>query len=233
MRGFTVAVIGADGAGKTTVCREVVASLPIPVRYLYMGVNTEASNVMLPTTRIVRALKRSRGGPPAGGPPDPAREVRPKGTVGRGIHALRASVSLVLRLAEEWYRQVLAWSHVLRGRVVLFDRHFFTDYYAHDIVGTSRTERSLARRIHGYVLERLYPRPDLVILLDAPAEVLWKRKPEGTFEAVARRREEYLELGAVCRHFVTVDATQPRAIVLRRVIDLIMSHAAKEESKPA
>jgi hypothetical protein len=70
---FTVALIGPDGAGKTTVARRLEQTgLEVPVKYLYMGINADASNHLLPTTRLVRALKRARGVPPdAGGPPDP------------------------------------------------------------------------------------------------------------------------------------------------------------------
>src|SRR5690606_16626163 len=49
---FTVALIGPDGAGKSTISRKVVEMLDIPAKYLYMGVNLEASNLMLPTTRL-------------------------------------------------------------------------------------------------------------------------------------------------------------------------------------
>ena len=55
----TVALIGADGAGKTTVARRLPDLLPVPVRYLYMGVSTDSSNVMLPTTRVTRRIKRA------------------------------------------------------------------------------------------------------------------------------------------------------------------------------
>ena len=47
----TVALIGADGAGKTSVARALERSRDLPIKYLYMGINTEASNHMLPTTR--------------------------------------------------------------------------------------------------------------------------------------------------------------------------------------
>ena len=60
----TVALIGADGAGKTTVARRLPDLLPVPVRYLYMGVSTDSSNVMLPTTRVTRRIKRATGAPP-------------------------------------------------------------------------------------------------------------------------------------------------------------------------
>jgi cytidylate kinase len=56
---FTVALIGPDGAGKTTISRRLEHELPLPVKYVYMGINTVASNHMLPTTRLACAMKRS------------------------------------------------------------------------------------------------------------------------------------------------------------------------------
>ena len=41
----TVALVGPDGAGKTTVARRLEGALEIPVRYLYMGVSADSSNV--------------------------------------------------------------------------------------------------------------------------------------------------------------------------------------------
>ena len=35
--------------------------LPLPVKRIYMGVNLEASSLMLPTTRLLLAAKRARG----------------------------------------------------------------------------------------------------------------------------------------------------------------------------
>ena len=59
-RGFTLALIGPDGAGKTTVARRLAEVLPLPVTYLYMGVSPESSNLLLPTTRLVHAIRRAR-----------------------------------------------------------------------------------------------------------------------------------------------------------------------------
>ena len=103
-------------------------------------------------------------------------------------------------MAEEWFRQIIVRSYVRRGFVVLLDRHFYFDYYAHDV-----TAKGLPwiNRLHGWMLEELYPKPDLTLCLDAPAEVLWKRKAEGSPKEVARRREEYLQLNGViplCQH---------------------------------
>jgi len=71
------------------------------------------------------------------------------------------------------------------------------------------------------MLERLYPRPDLVILLDAPAEVLHARKGEGTPESLERKRQEYMALSGVVERFQVVDATRDIDTVVADVIGAI------------
>jgi thymidylate kinase len=123
-------------------------------------------------------------------------------------------------MAEEWYRQLVVWSYLRRGYVVLFDRHFYYDYYAHDIV-SNETGLPFLRRLHGLMLKHLYPRPDLVLVLDAPPETLLARKGEGSLELLERRRQEYLALQDEIEHFVTVDATQKLGKVTREVSEII------------
>ena len=53
---YTVALIGGDGAGKTTIADQLRDSFPLPLKYLYMGINIESSNVALPTSRIIEKL---------------------------------------------------------------------------------------------------------------------------------------------------------------------------------
>jgi thymidylate kinase len=219
---FTVALIGPDGAGKSTIGRKLEHQLPLPVKYVYMGVNLDSSNLVLPTTRLILEIKRALGGRPnMAGPPDPTRiKSRPKNIVKRVAAELKTSLRLVNLMAEEWFRQTLVWYYTFRGYIVLFDRHFFSDYYAYEIAN-NHSERPLANRIHGLMLKHLYPKPDLVICLDAPAEVLFARKGEGTLEFLEHRRQEYLQLQAVVPHFATVDATQPEEEVTRKVAALI------------
>jgi thymidylate kinase len=221
---FTVALIGVDGAGKSTVGRSLERSFPLPVKNLYMGVNLDSSNHMLPTTRLLHAVKRLCGAKPdTAGPPDPdaPEPARPRGLVPRAVRAARSGLYLGVQISEECYRQALAWYFQRRRRIVLFDRHYFFDYFMHDVAGTAK-KRPLGRRIHGYVLRRVLPRPDLVIYLDAPAETLFARKHEGTLRALEQRRSEYLAMRSAVENFVCVDASRPVDDVVREVAGLIM-----------
>ena len=210
---FTVAVIGADGAGKSTVCRKLEKTLSIPVKYVYMGVNLEASKLMLPTTRLVLELKRLRGKRP-----DSALSSSSNSSSDSLGKRLKAIPRMVYWISEEWFRQIVIWYYQLRGNIVLFDRHFYADYYAYDI---APKDIPLPRRIHGWMLDKLYPKPDLFIMLDAPVDVLFARKGEGTLEFLEDRRQQYLQLQELVPHFEIVDASQPQEAVIEQVAALI------------
>ena len=126
-------------------------------------------------------------------------------------------------VAEEWFRQAVAEYARRRGEVVIFDRHFFCDYYAYDVV-PRHGPRPLSARVHGLLLARAYPRPDLVVYLDAPAAVLHARKQEGTLEFLEQRRQDYLSLADVFKRFVVVDAARPAEAVASEVADVIVRH---------
>jgi thymidylate kinase len=228
-RGFTVALIGCDGAGKTTVARALERDAELPLRYLYMGVSADSSNRQLPTTRLAHAIKRARGAPPdTAGPPEARPREPPPASASRRLRRnARAALRLANRGAEEWYRQLLAQAYLARGSIVVFDRHFYADYHAFDVNGA---ERPLSRRIHGWMLAHAYPKPDLVVLLDAPPEVLYARKGEGTLAALARRRQDYLALGEVADEFAVVSAAQPLEAVVEEVAALIRDLAGRRST---
>lgn len=222
----TVALVGLDGAGKSAVTLRLVSALGVPTAYIYMGVNLESSTLMLPTTRLALAVKRRRGGQPNLTGSFERRRVTKR-------HGPLAGVRSMLRLgnwmAEESFRQAVAWWHEARGRVVLFDRHFFCDYYATDIA--SRPDRSAASRLHGLFLDRVYPRPDLIVMLDVPPELAVARKGEDTVEGSTRRRDEYLALAGVVPRFAIVDAGQPIDDVVADVARLVQGLLAERGSR--
>ena len=96
-------------------------------------------------------------------------------------------------LAEEWFRQAVAEYHRRRGAIVVFDRHFYADYYHAEASGDGW--RPVASRIHGWLLTHAYPKPDLVICLDAPGQVLFDRKHEASAEWLEQRRRAVPPVG--------------------------------------
>ena len=225
---ISVAIIGPDGAGKSTITgRLEQAGLPAPVKRIYMGVNLEASSLMLPTTRLALAIKSARGRRsdmvgPGVRPPVPSGSPL-KRTVKAGGRGIR----LVMWLAEEWFRQAVAEYHRRRGAIVLFDRHFYADYYHFDVSATER--RAFSSRIHGWLLKHAYPKPDLVICLDAPGRVLFARKGEASEEWLEQRRRQYLQLAAVLPDFVVVDVDRPLDVVTRDVATVITEYFEKRK----
>jgi thymidylate kinase len=218
----SIALIGPDGAGKTTLTRMLVSSGPLPFRYLYMGVDIPASNVALPTSRLAELLKqwlrRGRDTEAA-----PSAEQSHKSSKRGRRSRLRAAARLTNRLSEEWFRQLVSWWYQLRGYVVLYDRHYLFDFGPEIL-----SHQSLEQRVHLWFLTHLYPRPDLVVFLDAPGHVLFARKRESTIDELERRRQGFLRQAARFPNFVCVDATRP----LEEVYDDVMAHVLQRGYSP-
>lgn len=231
---FTTALIGADGSGKTTIARRLEKDLPLSIKYIYMGFSPLSSNVALPTTRFISWIKRLMGKDgDTSGPPDPTRRrPRSKNPLKRTAYGIKAWLRLANRLGEEWFRQIVVWFYRYLGYIILTDRHFFSDYYAHDIANND-PKRPVTSRIHGLFLNHFYPRPELIIFLDAPAEVLFARKGEGSIELLEMRRQEYLQLKDQVQCFVTVDANQPLAKVTADVREAIENFQIQWTAGPA
>jgi thymidylate kinase len=205
----TVAIIGPDGAGKTTIARRLERSLPLRTRYLYMGWNYDASNVMLPSNRLLQRL-REDGDPPG------ASAGRRRLPV---LHQLAAALKLANLLAEGWYRQIVANRWRRKGYLVIFDRHFVADFTDGRLAGG----RNRARRIRHAILRGALPRPGIVIYLDAPPETLLERKGEGTLESLERQRRAYRRIVAQHGRALEVRSDRDLSVVMDEVRAAILT----------
>ena len=77
----------------------------------------------------------------------------------------------------------------------------------------------------------LVPKPDLIILLDVPAEILQARKQDVSFEESARQREAFRAHCAAMPNARVVDGTQPvadvAADVKRAIVEFLAARTAR------
>lgn len=191
--------------------------LPLPLARMYMSINPASGNYLLPTTWLSWWLR----GRPA------HIEAAFRDHESRLVGQAATGLNLANRIAEEWYRALIAAVLVRRGRLVLFDRHYYFDYWATDIAAPNRGREE---RLHGWSLQR-YPRPDLTVYLDAPPEVLLARKGEGTRESVSALRRELLEVVRQEPVHVVLDGTRPVSEVVDAVVAAINAFAAETDGQ--
>jgi len=103
---------------------------------------------------------------------------------------------------------------------VLNDRHFV------DILVDPKRYRYGGPLWLTRLIWHLIPKPDLIILLDAPPEVLRARKQEISYEEIARQRGVYLSMVRTMQNGRVVDASQSFEHVAGQVSDIILQHLA-------
>ena len=101
-----------------------------------------------------------------------------------------------------WSRYLAARFHRGRGRLVVFDR------YTYDALLPARRPLNGLRRLRRWMLARACPAPDVIVVLDAPGEVLHERKGEHTVDHLEAQRQAYRDLLKQWPQTVVVDASR-------------------------
>ncbi|MFZ0746111.1 MAG: hypothetical protein WAM85_17000 [Terracidiphilus sp.] len=201
--GGWIALMGPDGSGKSLVIDAIRLQFSSVFR------NVDCFHLR-PGLLLRKAIAKGTVTDPHGQPP-------------RG---LVPSIAKVFYFAADYFLgYVLQITPALRcTRLIVFDRYFY------DLLVDSKRVRYGGP---GWLLRlaaRIVPRPDLVILLDAPAEVLWSRKHEVPFEEVVRQRTGYLQVVRSLSSAVVVDAAQPVSDVIHDVNSAIVAHFEKRSA---
>lgn len=127
--------------------------------------------------------------------------------------------SLAGRLLKIWRHYAAGRYHRWRGRLVIFDR------YTYDALLPSGGKRTPLARLYAWTLGHACPSPDLILLLDAPGEVMYARKHESSPEQLEAQRQGFLALQDRVPQLQVIDATCPQDAVRADVVDRIWSRA--------
>ena len=193
--GLMVAVMGPDGAGKSSVIDAVQASLAPAFR------------------RTIRAHLR----------PHLGRRTDLSMTIEANPHGKKAYGELIsmLKLVYLWVDYTVGYwlkiyPRVARSTLVMFDRYY------HDLLVDPRRYRFGGSRLLAGFFGKILPQPQLWIFLDAPAKVLQERKREVSPQETARQCEAYRRLAVTLPGTLTVDASQDLERVVARVDEAIL-----------
>jgi thymidylate kinase len=215
--GLAVAVLGPDGSGKSAVCAALAAAtravLPfatVRVQHLYERALPRLSE--LKQGRLRRNL---------------AAPVTVHDPHGKRPHSLPASLlALSYSTVDQWLSRMSFGRRRLSGNTLLLH-----DRYMAEIVVDPRRFRYGGPRWLADVFRRLTPALDLVILLDAPAEVLQSRKQEVSFDETRRQRQAYRAMVLNSPNGHVVDATRPVDRVVEDVKCVVARHLAERTAR--
>lgn len=124
-------------------------------------------------------------------------------------------LSFLGRLITQWQRYLKARHQQAQGRLVIFDR------YTYDALLPPYERLRGVKRWRRWLLAHTCPAPNLVLILDAPGEVLYTRKKEHSSTALEEQRQGYLQLRHYLPRVAIVDAARDCETVRREATALI------------
>lgn len=216
----TIALIGADGSGKTTIAKKILENPPVKLKYIYMGLNIESSNYALPTSRLIHFIKVYRY----------KKKNNIKGKIKNlSIHTINedrkedsrgvlgAAFRTLNRISEHLYRQLIAVYYKSLGYTILFDRHYLFDGAIDKV---KNKNYRMSSRFYSWLLYNVLPKPDYTLFLYAPPKVLHQRKIETSLEYLEGKNKSLEYIGSNVKNFIKIDAT----LQLEEVLNIVNSH---------
>jgi thymidylate kinase len=177
--GLLITVLGPDGSGKDTVIDGI--SQEVQRGFRRTAFYHWRPNILLPR----------KPAPPVTDP----HAIPPRGP-------FLSSLFLLGFVLDYWIGYAFRIRpYLTRGTLVVFDRYFY------DVIVDPKRARFAGPAWFANLLARLVPSPDLTLLLDADAQLMFARKGELSVAELQRQRNAYrdLNVGIVARAIVRTD----------------------------
>ncbi len=196
-RGVFVVLVGLDGSGKTTVARRLCCLGPEQTRFQRIRYFHFQPRIVRDTTF------------PLSEPGNlPRKREQRRSLLGSLLSAARLLKNLLLaNLAHRLRVRPL----LRRNSFILVDRYFY-NYFLDPVSVKYYGPAWLLERVR-----RWFPRPDLVVVLKAPPEVLLARKQELSREEILRQSARLEQLRFEARETLVVDASLPPEEIARAI----------------
>ncbi len=201
--GLDVAILGPDGAGKSTICSLLVNADRVSLPFKDVEHTLLYLRVLPPLAKTKSALLRQ---PIAehGVSWDP--HGRP------GHTSFVSAFKFLYYTLDQWLGEIIRARPRLAKNVLLMrDRHLL------EIVIDPKRYRYAGPMWLARWITRMMPKPDMVILLDADPQILQARKQEVSFAETVRQRNAYKEIIERMPNGYVIDAGQPLEQVLADV----------------
>jgi thymidylate kinase len=211
--GLHVVFLGPDGSGKSTLIEAVA-------REIGGAFSGTSLRTVAPSLSQLRDGSYRTAAPQKGDP----RAARPQGLSAHPLVPSLVKIAFWLFYYAVLYQFTIR-TELARGRLVLSHR-----YLLDALVDPKRYRYGGPRWVLG-LLWRIVPKPDVVLLLDAPADVVLSRKAELPYDEIVRQRAAYLALIRALPNGHVLDATQPFARMADAAIDVLLGHMAQRAAR--
>jgi thymidylate kinase len=231
-RGVSIAIVGPDGTGKTTLINELSKKLKLGhynVSHFYMGAREHIN----PLTRLIVSLVKSRN-------KNQNKKSRSKSIIKNHGSQLSSSFSInnlptsispdnlpyirslfnaLIYVVELSTKYLVILPSLYRKKVILFDRYIF------DILA----ERSLKKHSFlKFLVLHIFPSPDFTFYVKNDIHTLFSRKPELSAEELKLYNKRYYKLLNSVKNYHVIMGNQTPKVISNEMLSVSWKKIAKK-----
>jgi len=204
-----IVFMGADGSGKTTMINTLIDQLQEEDwQYVHLGNKSQ----LLPTTRLIHLIRKKNKKNPI-----TKKSFQENDTVSKSHSLISETKNKILTI--NYYLEVYIHIQYLRIKNLFFSKHsrLVIDRYIYD---------KFYENINRFSVFKFFPKPNLIVLMDAPINILLSRKSEhnrNTIEDFKKRYNNFL-LKQRYSKAIKIDSSTPISdgvSKIKKVIDYI------------